>query len=153
MSEYRPGTGRVDADEASVDDRPGARFQQTRPSVPGLLRELVEDAALLATKELELAKAEIGQSITRAKAGVVSLAMGGAVLFAGFQLVLVALAIYLARYLPVWGAFALVGAVVLVVGLILVTAGRKRMDAEAFAPARTMQSMQRDQAMVREKLS
>lgn len=154
MSEYVPGrTDYLAGDDVVDDTRIAGTTRRDPRSIPGLLRELVDNASLLATRELQLAKAEVGQSISRAKAGVAALAVGGGVLFGGFLLLLVALSIYLAQYVPIWGAFAIVGAGTLVVGLIMVMAGKKRMDAEAFMPERTMQSMQRDQRMVKEKLS
>jgi hypothetical protein len=154
MSEYVPGrSDYLPGDDVVDETRLESPVRRDYRSVPGLLRELVENASLLASRELQLAKAEVGQSISRAKAGVAALATGGAVLFGGFLLLLVALSIYLAQFVPIWGAFAIVGAATLVIGLIMVMAGKKRMDAEAFVPERTVQSMQRDQRMVQEKLS
>ena len=102
---------------------------------------------------MQLAKAEVGDPSRRAKAGAVALAGGGAVLFLGLQLLLIAIAIYIAQFVAVWLAFLIVGAVTLIIGLIMVMSGKKRMEAESFIPERTVQSVQRDQSMMKEKLS
>ena len=62
-------------------------------SVGGLLRQLTREVPSLFTKELALAKAELSESIRATKAGAASVATGGAVLLAGF-IVLLMSAVY-----------------------------------------------------------
>ncbi|WP_228145056.1 phage holin family protein, partial [Acinetobacter baumannii] len=58
------------------------------------LRQLTREVPSLFTKELALAKAELSESIRATKAGAASVATGGAVLLAGF-IVLLMSAVYL----------------------------------------------------------
>ena len=62
-------------------------------SVGGLLRQLTREVPSLFTKELALAKAELSESLRATKAGAASVATGGAVLLAGF-IVLLMSAVY-----------------------------------------------------------
>lgn len=121
--------------------------------VAGLLRSLFEDLAELLSKELRLARSEIGESVNRAKTGAGALAGGGAVAFAGLLFLLQAVMFALAERMPAWGAALAVGAVTLVIGLIMLQSGRKRFAAEAFVPERTLDALHKDQAMVKGKLS
>ncbi len=138
----RPATG----------DRPIGRAGMQRP-LAGLFRELVDDVTTLIGKELLLARAEVAESIDHAKQGVGSMATGGAVLYAGVVLVLVAIAIFLAQYMPIWAAFLAVGVVTLIVGAIMLSAGKRRLEARAFVPERTLDALSRDQEMAKAKLA
>lgn len=57
-----------------------ARDQQ---SAIGLLRRLVDEFSTLFRKEIALAKAEVVHGFSQVKAGAISMASGGAMLFAG----------------------------------------------------------------------
>jgi hypothetical protein len=52
-------------------------------SVASLISRLVGELSTLFRKEFALAKAEISESVSHAKAGAVAIAAGGAVIFAG----------------------------------------------------------------------
>src|SRR5688572_4248094 len=97
-------------------------------TMAGLLRRLVDDLSILLRQELALAKAEVAQAVDEAKAGVAGIAVGGAVLYAGFLTVLAALVILLARVMPAWGAALLVGAVTVIAGYTMVQAARKKLS-------------------------
>jgi len=68
--------------------------------------------------------------------------------------VLLLAAVYgLSTVMASWLAALIVGGVVTVVGLIMVSAGKKKFEASSFKPERTMHSLNKDKDAVREHTS
>jgi hypothetical protein len=120
-------------------------------TMAGLLRRLVDDLSILVRKELALAKAEVTQAVDEAKAGVAGIAVGGAVLYAGFLTVLAALVMLLARVMPAWGAALLVGAVTVIAGYAMVQAARKKFSPTNLKPELTKESLRRDKEVLQRR--
>lgn len=127
---------------------PGTRTE-TDSSVGGLLRQLTHEVPSLVTKELALAKAELSESIRATKAGAASVATGGAVLLGGFIVLLMSAVYGLSNVMEPWLAALIVGGVVVVIGLIMVSAGKKKFEASSFKPERTIHSVNKDKEAVR----
>jgi hypothetical protein len=121
-------------------------------SPAALLRQLVGETALLFRKEIALAASEVGQSIESAKAGAISLASGGAVLYAGVLFLLGAAAFALALVVPMWAGWLIVGAVTTIVGFMMVQAGKRRVSANSFAPTRTVDALRKDSDAIRRQM-
>lgn len=134
--------------EAEIRARePGYRTEESS-SVGNLLSRLVDDVSILLRKELALATAEVNQSINQAKAGVGSMASGGAVLYAGVLFLLLAATFGLAEVMPEWAAALIVGGVVTLIGLVMFSAGKRKMSAANFTPDRAARSMRKDADMI-----
>jgi UPF0716 family protein affecting phage T7 exclusion len=133
----------------SADARTDGRGDR---SAGALLRQLATDIAVLFRKELALAAAEVGESVNEAKKGATSMVTGGAVLYAGILFLLGAIAAFLATLMATWAAVAIVGAVTTVVGLIMVFAGKKKVQASSFAPNRTVDSLAKDAQTIRRQV-
>ena len=118
-------------------------------SVGGLLRQLTREVPSLFTKELALAKGELSESMRATKAGAASVATGGAVLLAGFIILLMSAVYFLSTLMEPWLAALIVGGVVVVIGLIMVSAGKKKFEASSFKPDRTIHSLHKDKEVVR----
>lgn len=118
-------------------------------SVGGLLRRLTHEVPSLITKELALAKAEISESLRATKAGAGSVATGGAVLLGGFIILLMSAVYGLSNVVEPWLAALIVGAVVVVIGMIMVSAGKKKFEASSFKPERTIHSVNKDKEAVK----
>lgn len=118
-------------------------------SVGGLLRQLMREVPQLFTKELALAKAELSESVRSTKAGVASVATGGAVLLGGFIMLLLSAVYGLSNVMAPWLAALIVGVVVVVVGLVMVSAGKKKFQASSFKPERTLNTLNKDKEAVR----
>lgn len=127
---------------------PGMRAENDT-SVGGLLRQLTQEVPSLVTKELALAKAELSESIRATKAGAASVATGGAVLLGGFIILLMSAVYGLSKVMEPWLAALIVGGVVVVIGLIMVSAGKKKFEASSFKPERTIHSVNKDKEAVR----
>ncbi|OCX90648.1 MAG: hypothetical protein BFD77_06760 [Pseudomonas sp. CO183] len=118
-------------------------------SVGGLLRQLTREVPSLFTKELALAKAELSESLRATKAGAASVATGGAVLLAGFIVLLMAAVYFLATMMELWLPALIVGVVVGGIGVIMVLAGKKKIEASSFKPHRPIPSLQKEKEAVR----
>jgi hypothetical protein len=133
-----------------------ARYARTgdTESVSGLFSELWRHSTTLVQEEVELAKAELSEKTTHAAVSAGAIAIGGAVLFAGFIVLLQAAVNALAPLLPPdiagWLAPGIVGLVVIVIGFVMVSGGIKALDMKKLAPRRTMDSLRRDTDMVKE---
>lgn len=122
-------------------------------SVPGLIKSLADDVTRLFAQEIALAKSEVSSAVSDAKSGMVSLAVGLGVLFAGFIVLLFAAVYGLALVVEPWLAALIVGGVVAVVGIVLLMAAKKALNPRAMVPERTIDSLRRDEAMLRRATS
>ena len=127
-----------------------------RPSVASLFSNLWRDTTELARGEAELAKVEMSAKVSQAAEGATLLAVGGAIIYAGFLALLVAAVNALILLLPaeyaIWLAPLIVGVVVMLVGFIALSSGRRDLKARNLKPSRSMQSMRKDGQMVKEHL-
>lgn len=119
----------------------------------GLVKQLMSEVAVLLRKEMALAASEISHSVTEAKQGAVSLAGGGAVLYAGVLFLLGAATLGLAEVMAAWLAALIVGGVVAVIGYAMLSAGRKKLSAGNFAPTRTADSVRKDRDVLTRQTS
>ena len=112
------------------------------------LKELVSDVTsqlqALVRKELELARAEIKEEANKAVKGVAAFAVAGVVaLLAAIALVFAA-AWGLSEIVPEGVAFLIVGIVLLAVGGVLFTLGRKKVAEVSPVPEQTMETVKED---------
>ncbi|MGV8843821.1 MAG: phage holin family protein [Pseudomonas sp.] len=133
---------------SSATAEPGLRTENDT-SVGGLLQRLTHEVPSLITKELALAKAEISESLRATKAGAGSVATGGAVLLGGFIVLLMSAVYGLSNVVELWLAALIVGAVVVVIGIIMVSAGKKKFEVSSFKPERTINSLNKDKEAVK----
>lgn len=113
--------------------------QPVRPSeVPTgeLVEELVGKVTRLARKEMELAKTELQQNLRSEVAMAKGLGIAGVCALTTLNLLLVALAMFLGRWIPEWGAALLVAAGVLLVGTLAGLWGWSRRVKEPLATTR-----------------
>ena len=125
-------------------------------SLIGLFSDLWRETQTLVHQEAELAKAEISEKVSRVTTGAGEIAAGGAILFAGFIVLLFAAVGALELLLPtehaIWLAPLIVGLIVMIIGYIVFARGRKQMSAESLAPQRTIDSLQQDAKLAKEHM-
>jgi len=128
--------------------------QERSRSLIGLFSDLFRETSTLVHEEAQLAKAEISEKVSQIGSGVAAIAAGGAILFAGFIVLLFAavgaLQLLIQSEHSVWLAPLIVGVIVMIVGYVLLSRGRKQMQAESLAPERTIESLQRDARLAKE---
>jgi hypothetical protein len=121
-------------------------------SLMELFTDLTQSTADLVRQEVALAKAEASEKVSQIGSAVASLAVGGLLAFAGLLILLQALVVGLAEFMPGWLASLIVGGVAALIGLGLLLAGRSALRAQSLAPRRTAESLRRDRDMVREQM-
>lgn len=127
---------------------------QKSSSVGTLLSTLLNEVTALVRGEAALAKAEMSEKTHQAMAGLGAIATAGAVLFGGFLTLLSALVMLLNGVLPPetrpWLSAVVVGAVVTLIGVVMLKAGLKSLNAQGLMPNRTMNSLRTDKAMAKQ---
>lgn len=138
---------RTDEIRVSKTDTAGAPV--TDASVGSLLRELAHEVPALLTKEVALAKSEMRENLQQAKEATAAVATGGAVALSGLVILLMAVVYALSNVMAPWLAALLVGAGALLIGFAMVSAGKKKMNASAMKPDRTVESLRKDKNAIR----
>jgi len=131
-------------------------MQQARDdrSLGELFAELAQETATLARQEVQLAKTEMAQKAAQIGRNVGFLAIGGAVAYAGFLAILVAVIIVLAANgIPWWLSALLVGLVVAGVGYVLVQKGLTALKQQDLAPRETIESLKEDTTWAKEQIT
>lgn len=115
-----------------------------------LLRELSEDSSKLLRQESELFRREMQDHVDRAKREVAVLGAGGLLAYIGLLALTACLILLLDLVLPAWAAALIVGGAYVIVGGILLLAGREKLSHEDLGPTRTMDSVKKDVRAMRE---
>lgn len=122
-----------------------------KASVLGLIRSLTGDTKTFIRQEIQLAKTELSEKISKLGKNAVSLAIGGFVAYAGIIVFLLGLGCLVAWLLekaelaPLLASFIGLGGVgllVVVIGCVLLFKGIHAMRAESLAPQRTIETLQ-----------
>ncbi len=134
------------------------RSQETRrsreASFGSLMSDLTRDSTTLVRDEIDLAKAEFSDKISQLTTGIASIATAGAVLLSGFLVLLAAAVFGLNTVLPPgmtpWLSALIVGAVVVVIGLIMLMVGRKKLKTSNLMPEQTIASLRNDRNLAKQ---
>lgn len=122
--------------------------------VLGVAGEAMVQAATLISVEFRLARAEFAEKVSSLRTGAALVVAGAVFLVGALFLVLqwAVVALVAAGLSPV--AATMVAAVACsLVGLVLILAGRQKLDTGSVLPERTLNQIARDGAMAKEKLS
>jgi Putative Actinobacterial Holin-X, holin superfamily III len=106
---------------------PSSASPLDRESTAGLLSRVFGDLTALLRNEIALAKAELSESTTRAKAGFASLLGAIATLLAGSLTLVATIVLALAEVMRPWVAALIVGVVITAVGVVLLSNARKKL--------------------------
>lgn len=123
-------------------------------SIGSLLSTLTHELTSLVRNEVELAKTEMSEKTHQAMTGIAEIAIAGAVLLGGYLTLLAALVFVLNEVLPPemtpWLSAVIVGVVMTVIGIVMLKAGLKKLQARNLMLNRTMSSLQNDKAVAKE---
>jgi hypothetical protein len=123
-------------------------------SLVALFSDLFRETSTLVHQEAQLAKAEISEKVSEFGKGIAAIAIGGAIIFAGFIVLLFAASNGLALLLPPehadWLAPLIVGLAVMVLGFIALAMGKHELSSSNLKPSRTMDSLRQDTELVKE---
>lgn len=138
-----------------MEQQPNSRHEvplRESESTIALLRRLVDELSLLFRKEVALAKAEAVESFSHLKAAAISMASGGAVVFAGLLVLLAAAVLGLSHVVADWLAALIVGGIVSIVGFVMINSGKNKFDSSALRPERTQRALQQDKEMLERRM-
>lgn len=123
-------------------------------SIPDLLGDLVDQTSTLVRKEVQLARAEIGEKVTIAGAAAGAIAVGAFLLLASLIVLLQAAVAALVEYagLSATVSALIVAVVVALIGYIVLRGGLSRLKASNLTPDRTVTQLSRDAGVVKEQV-
>ena len=129
-------------------------------SLGQILRDLREETTQLLRQEVDLAKTEMSEKMSRLGSNMGSVATGGAVLFAGALVLLAALTLglialfsqFMDRDVAMWLAPLLVGGVLAFIGYGMVKKALQALKQEGIAPQRTTQSLKENKEWLTAKM-
>lgn len=131
-----------------------ARPPEANRSVPELFTSAVSQVTTLFRKEVELARAEMGEKFGQAASAIPQLGAGVALLLGALLLLLLALAALIARLLsvaPGWGML-IVGIAAALVGWLLIRVGLSQLKTSNLVPERTAEQLARDAQVAKEQM-
>jgi lipopolysaccharide export LptBFGC system permease protein LptF len=108
---------------------------------------------MLVRQEIALFKTELHQKLARLGQGAGAIAAGGLIAFSGWLLLLAAAVLGLCNFVASWLAALIVGVAALAFGAGLLLFGKSRLNADALALRRTVNSLREDEAWIRDHLS
>jgi hypothetical protein len=121
-----------------------------RPSLLGLVRTLTFDTKTFIRQEVQLAKAELSEKISKLGRNAMTLAVGGFVAYAGLIVLLIGLGLLLGLAFETAGlstamagflGLGSVGLLVLVIGSVMLLKGVKSLSRESLTPEKTVQTL------------
>jgi hypothetical protein len=124
--------------------------RETR-SLGELFADLSRETTTLVRQEINLATTEMTHKATRVGKDVGFLAVGGAVIYAGFLAIMAAVILILAHWLPWWLSALIVGGVIAGVGYGLVQKGLAALKQEDVAPRETLQTVKENVEWAKEQ--
>lgn len=121
-----------------------------RRGIGELIGDVGRDLTRLIRDEVQLARAETGESVNSIIMALVTIAGGIAFALAALIILLQAIVVALSEVWEPWVAALVVGLGAAIIGLILVMSGQNRLKAANLMPSRTARNIQRDADAVRE---
>jgi uncharacterized membrane protein YqjE len=129
-------------------------------SVGRLVSDMARDVGTLFRQELDLAKCELAEKAAEAKKGATTLAVGAGMALGGALVLAAALVLGLTVLLRTWldpllaacvSAFA-IGAILGVVGVVLVRRGGEDLSPGHFVPQRTLDSLKENTRWAKDQI-
>jgi hypothetical protein len=126
-----------------------------KDSIGGLLRGILMDLRTLVREEISLAQVEIRAQAGRARAAALSFGMAAGALLFGATFLLIALATGLAELLgwPLWAGFLIVAVLLSLTGVVMLSAGRRKMQGVHAVPEETVSTLKENSEWIAKRLS
>jgi hypothetical protein len=130
-------------------------MQQTKDerSLGDLFGDLARDMGTLVGQEMTLARTELTEKASQVSKDIAMLAAGGLVAYAGLLAIIAAVVLLIADLgMPLWASALIVGAVVAVIGYLLVQRGISALKQQDLSPRQTIQSIKEDTRWAKEQM-
>jgi hypothetical protein len=141
-------------DPNRFEPQPARAVNDDARSVPQLLADMLNELTSLFRKEIQLARAEMGEKVSEAGGAIPGIAGGGALALGGLIMLLMAAAAGIARAFdlaPGWGML-IVGVLAALLGYALVRGGLSKLKATNLTPTRTAEQLSRDAEAAKEQV-
>jgi hypothetical protein len=122
-------------------------------SMPELFGDVVSELSSLFRKEVQLARAEMGEKLGSLTGAITPIVAGGVVMLAALIVLMfsvVSLLVYLG--VPVGWSQLIVGLGFVLIGYLVLNSGLSRLKATSLVPARTTEQLSRDARVVKEQV-
>jgi sugar phosphate permease len=126
-------------------------MQQDNKPIADLGRDLIRQTSDMFRHELDLARAEIGNNLSKAERGAVMMAVALVFALGALVILLMAAVSGLDTVMAEWLAQLIVGGVTAVVAIALAMAGRSSLKMRNLAPTRTIETVKGDARYAKEK--
>lgn len=130
--------------------RSGVNGGLPRESFGELLGELANNSAALVRDEIELAKQEMSEKVTRLRSGAVTVAAGGLLAFVALLALTAAAVAGLAHVMDTALAALVVGGVLALVGGGIAMAGLKQFKQTDLKPQQTIETLEEDKEWLKQ---
>lgn len=127
--------------------------QKEERSLGDLFSELAGETGTLVRQEIALAQVEITKKASSIGVNVGSLAVGGAIGYAGFLAILAGVIIGLSYFIPAWIAAMFVGIVVAGVAYFLISSALTKLKNTELTPTDTVDSIKEDAKWLKNQVS
>jgi drug/metabolite transporter (DMT)-like permease len=118
-----------------------------------LLGDLGRQVSTLVRKEIDLARLEVTSSVGRMSRGAAMAGAGGALLYAGLLVLLLAVVLGLIQAgMDAWLAALVVAVVVMAIGGVITAMGVKQMQSTELAPKQTAETVRENVEFVKEQM-
>jgi uncharacterized membrane protein YqjE len=124
-------------------------------SLGGLLRGILMDVRTLVREEIALARVEIREQATRARAAAMSFGIAAGALAFGGIFLLIAVAMGIADLLnwPVWTGFLIVAVLLSLAGFVTLSSGRRQLRTVHAVPEETVTTLKENSEWIAKRLS
>jgi len=122
-------------------------------SLASLVGGIINDAKDLLLHEFTMAKLEMKNELNKTKTAAVSLAIGAGIAAVG-GLLLILMLVHLLTALtsiPLWGSYGIVGAVLLVIGVVLLMSGKRTAEQIDVIPPKTAETLKENAQWLKEQ--
>jgi len=127
--------------------------QKEERSLGDLFSELAGETGTLVRQEIALAQVEITKKASSVGTNVGSLAVGGAVGYAGFLAILAGVIMALAYFIPAWIAAMLVGVIVAAVAYFMISSALEKLKNIELTPTESVDSIKEDAKWLKNQVS
>jgi len=130
-------------------------LRQQERSIGELFGQLSQDMTLLVRQEIQLARTEMSDKLSRLATNLVSVAAGGFVAYLGGLALVAALILAIRDLANISLAFSalIVGAILAIVGYVMLQRGMKELKRVDLAPRRTVETLKDDVQWAKEQTS
>jgi hypothetical protein len=122
-------------------------------SMPELFGDVIGELSALFRKELQLARAEMGEKFGSLTGAITPIVAGGVVMLASLILLMLALVSLLIHFgVPPGWAQLIVGIGFALLGYVLLRGGLSKLQSTSLVPERTTEQLSRDARVVKEQV-